>query len=120
MTDKKGMIPALIALALYLAGGAGIFSGMGLIGLMGGRDLRGWGEGRSIGYLLVCIGCSMTVLGVLLMRLVIGGRPVREMPAAPQGSEAGKGPAQPKPQAPAEGQEDLADPEKEPAKRRTP
>jgi hypothetical protein len=66
---KQGIGLAVIAFAAYLIGGIGCFSGVSLILLMGGRDLLGWGEGRSIGYLLLCVGLCLSILGVLLMRL---------------------------------------------------
>jgi hypothetical protein len=37
---------------------------------MKGKDLWGWGEGHAIGYLLVCIGLCLTILGVLIMRIL--------------------------------------------------
>jgi hypothetical protein len=42
---------------------------MGMIGFMKGRDLWGWGDGRSIGFLFLCAGLSLSVIGVLLMRI---------------------------------------------------
>lgn len=69
MAKKQGIGLALIAFAAYIAGGVSCFGGVGLILLMGGRDLLGWGEGRSIGYLFLCVGLCLSVLGVLLMRI---------------------------------------------------
>jgi len=40
-----------------------------LIFLMKNKDLFGWGEGRSIGYLSLCVGLCLSILGVLLMRV---------------------------------------------------
>lgn len=70
-TEKKmqGIGLAVIAFATYIIGGIGTFAGIGLIMLMKGRDLWGWGEGRSIGYLLLCVGLCLSILGVLLMRI---------------------------------------------------
>jgi hypothetical protein len=59
----------VVALAIYIVGGFGIFSGMGLIAFMKGRDLWGLGEGRSLGYLFLCVGAALSILGVLLMRI---------------------------------------------------
>jgi hypothetical protein len=57
------------ALAVYVLGGVGVFGGIGLIALLGEENLGGWGEGRTIGYLLICTGAALSILGVLLMRL---------------------------------------------------
>ena len=69
MAKKQGIGLALVAFAVYIVGGVGCFSGVALIILMKGRDLWGWGEGRSLGYLFLCVGLCLSVLGVLLMRL---------------------------------------------------
>jgi len=69
MTKKQGIGLALVAFAVYIIGGIGCFGGIALIILMKGRDLWGWGDGRAIGYLLVCVGLCLSILGVLLMRL---------------------------------------------------
>lgn len=69
MTGKWGVALAVAALALYIIGGIGTFAGLGLIGFMNGRDLWGWGDGRSIGYLFLCVGLSLSIMGVLLMRI---------------------------------------------------
>ncbi len=69
MSGKQGVALAVVALALYIIGGIGTFAGLGLIGFMNGRDLMGLGDGRSIGYLFLCVGLSLSVMGVLLMRI---------------------------------------------------
>lgn len=69
MAKKQGIGLAVIAFAVFIVGGIGCFSGIGLILLMRGRDLFGWGDGGSIGYLLVCVGLCLSILGVLLMRI---------------------------------------------------
>jgi hypothetical protein len=69
MAKKQGIGLALVAFAVYIIGGIGCFGGIALIILMKGRDLWGWGDGRAIGYLLVCVGLCLSILGVLLMRL---------------------------------------------------
>jgi hypothetical protein len=69
MAKKQGIALAVTAFALYILGGAGTFGGLALIGFMKGRDLLGLGDGRSIGYLFLCAGLCLSVMGVLLMRL---------------------------------------------------
>jgi hypothetical protein len=69
MAKKQGIGLAVIAFAAFIIGGIGTFVGTGLILLMQGRDLFGWGDGRSIGYLFLCVGLCLSVLGVLLMRI---------------------------------------------------
>jgi hypothetical protein len=69
LARKKGMAVAVIALAVFVLGGIFTFSGLGLLAFMGGRDLFGLGDGRSIGVLLVCVGLISSILGVFLMRL---------------------------------------------------
>lgn len=69
MAKPQGIVLAIIAFGVYIIGGIGTFSGLALIFMMKGRDLLGWGEGRSIGYLFLCVGLCLSVLGVLLMRI---------------------------------------------------
>jgi hypothetical protein len=69
LARKKGMAVAVIALAVFVLGGIFTFSGLGLLAFMGGRDLFGLGDGRSIGVFLVCVGLISSILGVFLMRL---------------------------------------------------
>jgi hypothetical protein len=66
---KQGAGLAVVALVTYIIGGLGTFGGIAMILLMKGRDVLGWGEGRAIGYLLLCVGLCLSVLGVLLMRI---------------------------------------------------
>ncbi len=70
MAGKRGVALAVVALVIYIVGGIGTFTGLGLIGFMKGRDLWGWGDGRSIGYLFLCVGLCLSIMGVLLMRVV--------------------------------------------------
>jgi hypothetical protein len=70
MTKVPGDSLALAAMAIYLVGGAATFLGIGLAAFMKGRDLMGLGDGRSIGWLFLCAGVSLSILGVLLMRIV--------------------------------------------------
>ncbi len=69
MTFKDLFWP-LIAFTSYILGGLLTFGGAGLILFMKGQDLWGWGEGHAIGYLFVCVGLLMTILGVLIMRIL--------------------------------------------------
>jgi hypothetical protein len=69
MAKKQGIGMAVVAFATYIIGGISTFGGIGLIMLMKGSDLWGWGEGRSIGYLMLCVGLCLSILGVLLMRI---------------------------------------------------
>jgi len=59
----------IAALGIYLLGGLGIFGGIGLIVFTKGVNLWGWGDGRTIGYLFLCVGAGFSILGVLLMRI---------------------------------------------------
>jgi hypothetical protein len=59
----------IAALAVYVFGGIGIFSGIWLIVFRRGVDLFGLGAGHTIGYLLLCVGVAFSILGVLLMRV---------------------------------------------------
>ncbi|MES0398128.1 MAG: hypothetical protein ABUK17_11440, partial [Syntrophobacteria bacterium] len=58
------------ALAVYIIGGLAVMTGLGLIGILGAEDLWGWGEARSIGYLVFAVGLIMSILGVLIMRIM--------------------------------------------------
>ena len=69
MPSKKGLVLPVAALTIYVLGGVGIFGGIALIALMKGRDLLGFGEGRSIGFLFLCSGVCLSLLGVILMRI---------------------------------------------------
>ncbi|HAD04488.1 MAG: hypothetical protein A2091_05700 [Desulfuromonadales bacterium GWD2_61_12] len=70
MRDIRGWLLGASALFIYLLGGLSTFGGIALIVFMKGRDLLGWGDGRSIGYLFLCVGLALSVLGVLLMRIL--------------------------------------------------
>jgi hypothetical protein len=69
MAKKKGSALGVAALVVYIIGGIATFGGMGLITFMKGKDLWGWGDGRSIGFLFLCTGVCISALGVLLMRI---------------------------------------------------
>jgi hypothetical protein len=59
----------ILAMAIYIIGGIGTFIGIGLIGFYRGRELFGLGEGASLGYLFLAVGLTLSILGVLLMRI---------------------------------------------------
>lgn len=61
---------AAAAMAIYILGGLGTFIGLGLIVFLKGHDLWGWGDGRTIGYLFVCLGLAFSIAGVLMMRIL--------------------------------------------------
>lgn len=69
MAGSQGIALAVVAFGVYIVGGIATFGGVALIMLMKGRDLLGWGEGRPIGYLFLCVGLCLSILGVLLMRI---------------------------------------------------
>jgi len=64
------MAGAVFALSTFIIGGILTFSGLGLIAFMKNKDLLGWGEGRSVGILFVCVGLLASILGVLIMRII--------------------------------------------------
>jgi len=70
MQSYRGTGLASAALAIYILGGAGTFVGLAMIVFMGGSNVGEWGDGRSIGYLLFCVGLCCSIAGVLLMRLL--------------------------------------------------
>lgn len=69
MTANSGLTLAISAFATYILGGILTFTGIFLALFWDGRDLLGWGDGRGIGYLFLCVGLCLSVLGVLLMRI---------------------------------------------------
>lgn len=69
MASLKGSGLGIVALAVYVIGGVSTFGGLGLVAFMKGSDLFGLGDGRSIGWLFLCVGLCLSILGVLLMRI---------------------------------------------------
>ncbi|MFO7576510.1 MAG: hypothetical protein R6W66_02160 [Pelovirga sp.] len=67
---KRDLIFSILAISVYIVGGLATFAGVGLILLMKGEDLWGLGDGDTLGYLFVCVGLVLTVLGVLVMRIL--------------------------------------------------
>lgn len=64
-----GIVLAVVAMGLYIIGGILTFFGLYLIAFMHGSDFLGWGEGRSLGYLFLCVGLGLSIIGVLFMRI---------------------------------------------------
>lgn len=69
MKKLNGIKLGIVALTVYILGGMGVFGGIALIIFMRGKDLLGLGQGHTIGYLLLCVGTALSILGVLLMRI---------------------------------------------------
>ncbi|HTP65909.1 MAG TPA: hypothetical protein VMJ66_11005 [Geobacteraceae bacterium] len=69
MAPRRGAALGILALVLYIIGGISTFGAFWLILFMNGRDLRGWGDGRSIGFLFLCTGLCLSAFGVMLMRI---------------------------------------------------
>ena len=69
MAKRQGSLLAIIALVIYVLGGFAAFGGLALAFFMKGRDLMGLGDGRSIGWVFLCVGVSLSILGVLFMRI---------------------------------------------------
>ena len=69
-TMKRDLIFSILAISIYIIGGLMTFGGVATIILLRGRDFMGAGDAYGIGYLLVCVGLVLTVLGVLIMRIV--------------------------------------------------
>lgn len=68
--QARGLLLAGLALSVYLFGGVAVMVGMVLIGIVGERDLWGWGQANSLGYLFFGVGLCLTILGVLIMRVM--------------------------------------------------
>lgn len=66
----RGWLLAGMALLVYIVGGVSVMVGLVLIGIVGERDLWGWGRADSLGYMFFGVGLCMTILGVLVMRIM--------------------------------------------------
>lgn len=69
MKSSKSIKLGISALAVYIFGGISIFGGIWLIVFRRGTDMLGLGHGHTIGYLFLCAGTALSILGVLLMRI---------------------------------------------------
>ncbi|HJV34929.1 hypothetical protein [Geomonas sp.] len=67
---NKGYAGGIAALSIFVFGGICAFTGMGLIAFMKGSDIFGLGDGRTLGFLFLCVGACLSIMGVLIMRLV--------------------------------------------------
>jgi len=70
MQKKTGYALIYASLVLYILGGIGIFSGVALMVLMKGKSYGEWGRMDTFGYVLLFVGLSFTILGVLFMRII--------------------------------------------------
>ncbi|HEX8960890.1 MAG TPA: hypothetical protein VF775_04890 [Geobacteraceae bacterium] len=68
MQSNKYVGFGILLLGVYILGGIVTFSGLFLVGFMSGQQLLGWGDGRSIGYLFICVGLCLSLAGVLFMK----------------------------------------------------
>ncbi len=66
----KDMIWPFLVFSIYITGGILTFSGFALILFMKGKDLWGWGEGHTVGYMFVFTGFLLSIFGVLIMRIL--------------------------------------------------
>ncbi len=69
MVKISGLKLGIAALMLYILGGIGSFGGIAMIFFLKEQDFFGWGQAKSIGYLFLCVGVCLSIIGVLLMRL---------------------------------------------------
>jgi hypothetical protein len=69
MVVGKGSGLAVAAFVTYIIGGIGTFGGLVCIAFLNGYNLYGMGDGRSIGYLFLCVGLCLSIMGVLMMRI---------------------------------------------------
>ncbi len=67
---KKDLILSMLSIGVYIVGGLLTFTGVGIVLLMRGKDLWNWGDAYGIGYLMICVGLVLTILGVLVMRIL--------------------------------------------------
>lgn len=77
MKKKTGYALIYAALVLYILGGISIFSGVGLMVFMKGKSYGDWGRMDTFGYVLLFAGLSLSILGVLFMRIVRNRLPDR-------------------------------------------
>ncbi len=69
MKIDKDMFLGISALGIYVLGGVVTFGAIAMIALLSGKDVAGLGDGRSIGYVVLCIGFFLSIMGVMVMRI---------------------------------------------------
>jgi hypothetical protein len=70
MKKDSSLILPIIAFALYIVGGLGIFSGLFMVLILKSKDLFGLGTAEALGYLVLCVGGVLSVAGVLMLRII--------------------------------------------------
>lgn len=69
MKSSSSIKLGISALVVYILGGFGIFGGIWLIVFRRGIDVMGLGHGHTIGYMFLCAGTALSILGVMFMRI---------------------------------------------------
>ncbi len=70
MQKDRSLILSIIAFIFYIAGGLGIFGGLFMVLVLKSKDLFGLGTAETLGYLMLSIGGSLSVAGVLMLRII--------------------------------------------------
>jgi len=70
MQKDRSLILSITAFALYILGGLGIFGGLFMVLVLKSKDLFGLGTAETLGYLMLSIGGSLSVAGVLMLRII--------------------------------------------------
>lgn len=70
MKQDMSLVFSIIAFALYIIGGLGIFSGLFMVLVLKSKDLFGLGTAETLGYLFLCVGGALSVAGVLTLRII--------------------------------------------------
>lgn len=70
MTRDLSFAFSMLAFALYIIGGLGIFSGLFMVLVLKSRDLFGLGTAETLGYLFLCVGGCLSIAGVLTLRII--------------------------------------------------
>jgi hypothetical protein len=70
MQKDISLLLSIIAFALYILGGISIFGGLFMVLVLKSKDLFGLGTAETLGYLVLCVGGSLSVAGVLMLRII--------------------------------------------------